>query len=508
MAGAAALVVLAYAPILAAGFVWDDVDHVAANPRIERWSAAREYFSRAEGRYHRPLVFLSYAAEYQLWGRSAAAYHATNVGLHLLNALLLAVAVRRCGLAPSVAVAAALLFGLHPVQTEAVAYVSGRTDLLVTCGALSAWVVLLGAGSAWRRGAAAALAAVASALAKESGYALALLVPWLAWRRETRMGERVAAALPTLMALSLVLALRPAALPSLGDVDVQWSRLAAVGSALLGYASLLAWPATLMVDRLTVPPATTAGAGLALAALAGCALLVVLGLRRGGTTADWIAWSVAFYLPVANLVALYPAIAERALFTPEHNLYPVAAGLAVLAAVALGRGAARLAARRAGLLRYAWFALLALLAARTALRAADWRDEKTLFGGAVAAGSRSPRVHYNLGNALLQRDELAAASGAFESAVRLAPGDGRAWANLGIVRQRQGDLLAALEAEERAATLLPADPVVRENLAALHLARGDLGAARAAFAEALRLDPTRHRARRALQALEAMAGSR
>jgi tetratricopeptide (TPR) repeat protein len=227
-----------------------------------------------------------------------------------------------------------------------------------------------------------------------------------------------------------------------------------------------------------------------------------------------VVWIVCFYLPAANLIPIYPAIADWALFTPEHNLYVPLAGLALLAGCgadvlwsgtpareSIGARHLVLAPRYGRVLQPIAAAVLLALAARTALRVLDWRDELTLFRSAAAAGSRSPRVHFNLGNLQLARGDLAAAAASFETAVRWEPRDGQAWGNLAVVRQRRGDVEGALAAYSNSLRLRPGAPAVWENLASLHIARGDLAAARRSLTAALRLDPTRAEARRALEAL-------
>ena len=102
--------------------------------------------------------------------------------LHVVNTLLLITLARRSGVSETAALLAAAGFALHPVQTEAVAYVSGRTDLLMTTGALASCTILLGPGAPLARGIAAAGAGAVAMLSKETGYALLLLWPWLAWR--------------------------------------------------------------------------------------------------------------------------------------------------------------------------------------------------------------------------------------------------------------------------------------------------------------------------------------
>ena len=249
-----------------------------------------------------------------------------------------------------------------------------------------------------------------------------------------------------------------------------------------------------------MPSAAPALAG-GLLVLALASVLAAWGLARRGAVADWTAWSVAFYLPVANLVALYPAIADRALFAPEHNLYAPLAGLGVLVGLGVARAGATMSpsGRRA-----AWVGTLVVLATWTVLsagRCLAWRDEERLFGSAVAAGSSSPRVWYNYGNTLLQRGAAAAAAAAFSGAAERAPRDAAIWMNLGVAEQRQGSYDAAERAYRRAAELAPRDAQIFENLGTLYLARGDLDAARSAFTTALEIDPGRPTSRRALAAI-------
>jgi tetratricopeptide (TPR) repeat protein len=493
---------LAYLPALSSPFVWDDVPHITRNPSLANWSGALAHFGRPEGRYHRPIVFLSYFLDRALWGTAPVGFHLTNLLLHVLNVLLLVAVARRSGVSVAAALAAGTLFGLHPIQTEAVVYVSGRTDLLVAAAGLLAWrVMLAGVRPALRAFALSAAIAVA-ALAKESGFALIPFMTWLALNCPVTRRERLAVLAPVVATGLVLLALRggmPAA-----DLPADLLRhLGGAGVALAVYARLLLWPSDLQVDRLTVLPATPVEEAFGLAVLALAAGLVLWGLCRGTRpVAGWTLWAAVFYLPVANLLPLYPAIAAYALFTPEHNLYVPLAGIAVLIGLGLERLIGAASARR----RWAALATALLvtgaLGARTYARGADWQSEERLYAAAVRSGSRSPRVYYNLANIRLERGDAAEAAALYEAALRLAPGDGQSWTNLGVARERLGDLDGARDAYENAARLLPANAMVWENLGALHIARGDLDAARRALGRALAIDPTRPNARAALDTLE------
>ena len=207
-----AAVTVVYLPSLLNGLVWDDLLQIAANPRLQSLAAARSYFGALEGPYYRPLVFVSYAVEHRLWGAGAFGAHVINLALHLLNTGLVVTLARRGGVAPAAALLGGAIFALHPLQSEAVAYVSGRTDLLMTSGALLSWLALGGGGSAWRRGLGAAAAGGIAMLSKESGFALLLLWPWWAWRRERGTVARLLVLAPGLALAALLLLARPGCL--------------------------------------------------------------------------------------------------------------------------------------------------------------------------------------------------------------------------------------------------------------------------------------------------------
>jgi protein O-mannosyl-transferase len=480
----ALLAIVPYLPALGAGFVWDDRLQIVGRIQVETLSASLASLAHAEGVYHRPLVFLGFALEQALFGGSAFAFHLANVLLHALNTTLVFAAGRRTGAQPWMAFVGAAIFALHPVQSEAVAYISGRTDLLMTAAALLALLAAHpGDGPArapWVDGLLAAMATAAAIASKETGYALALFLPWIAWRHRRGAAVRLAVAGPAVLVAIAAWILRPAAMPGGGGALEQL--LPRVGATLLTYGRLLVWPAALQVDRL-VPMATGTGAlALGLLALLVTAL-VAYGLSRRAAVSDWVAWSAAFYLPAANAWAIYPDIAGRALFVPEHNLYAPLAGIGMLLALA----AARLMERCPRLPARAWAAAAGVVAlawaGQTSARCLDWRDELTLFRAAAAAGSRSPRVWFNLGNGFMRAGRVAEAVPAYEQAIRLAPGDAEFWGNLGVARQKQGELEGAAEAYERSLRLEPTARVYA-NLASLEQLRGDVAAAQRAMRRA------------------------
>jgi hypothetical protein len=140
LVGAAALLV--YLPALTTWFLSDDFGILTLVRQAGGLSHPLEYFQvRFYDQYYRPLGLLSHALDWTLWGQNAAAFHATNIILHALSTMLVFVLGRRF-MDLTGAATAALLFGLHPANHEAVFWIAARFDLLATLFTLLALVCL------------------------------------------------------------------------------------------------------------------------------------------------------------------------------------------------------------------------------------------------------------------------------------------------------------------------------------------------------------------------------
>jgi tetratricopeptide (TPR) repeat protein len=499
-----------YASALGNDLVWDDRLTAAAGPDVAT------LLTRRTGGYYRPLVMLSFALERGMWGVSPLAFHAGNVVCHLAVAWLLGALVQSLGLGAGTALASALLFTAHPVQTEAVTYVSGRTDVLA---ALFVLLALL----AWRRAerpadrfALAGTAAFAAALlAKEIAVLmpLALLLP--AAHPAKRPPRPI---LPLALAAAWLVAWAATGGPGLHAAGLV-ARLPAVAIVALTYARLLVVPVPLHLERFTAVqgwPIPVAIAAWSLVTALGFGLVWLA--RRLPSGLFLLALAALAYLPGSGLIPVYPAIADRALFTPEHFLYLPLLGLAPLAAAAAARVAAawprarrpeprvgggpaaisRAATRRPLRQRAAprgesvsrgptshpgravLAAILAIWSVIVVRRNRDWRDEDTLFRHTLAYDPPAARVWFNLGNLSLAAGRLDEARRLYEAALAREPHDAGAHLNLGITLQRQGERAAA-EAEYRRA--IASDP----RLAEAYRALATLLAARGETAEAARL---------------------
>lgn len=186
-------VLCVYLRTLEGPFLWDDrqlvverLDELARTTPREAFS--RPFFQERAGfqasTYYRPLVTLSLAVDARLHGANASGFHLTNVLLHTINTWLLYSLARRWGARPAAAALVASAWALQPRSTEAVAWISGRTDVLATSFVLAA--LLLYRADDWKRRGTAALLLLFGLLSKEvalAGYAAVLALLW-STRRE------------------------------------------------------------------------------------------------------------------------------------------------------------------------------------------------------------------------------------------------------------------------------------------------------------------------------------
>lgn len=494
-----------YGPGVGNELVWDDRIHVLGSPAVReaRW---QEIATRPVGSYYRPVVFATFALEAGLAGAAPSVFHATNVVLHASASCLLLATALALGAGRGMALSGSLLFALHPVQSEAVLYVSGRTDVLAAVFALGA-LLLHARGAGWSGRVSLPFARLGAALCfalalgcKESVAAIPLAFAvgdrWFGsegWRAGLRGLWPYAG---VLLAYAGLRASLPGEGLDIAALQAGGLRPAAALAALADYARLLVVPVGLHLERFaSAEPGWRVLAGAAVfAGLLACAW------RAGPFVRFWMVWSALAYLPTANLVPVYPGLPAGVVFAPEHFLYLPWAGLAMTLAPA--------AAPRVGP-RVAVVALTGVLLAWTVVlhdRARDWRDEETLFRHTLAHAPESARVRLNLGNLYLARGQTRRAAAEFDAGLAHHPEDTGLLTNAGIAWMSLGRYAPAEQALRRALSLEPDDAQTWANLAALYGTTGRWEEARRAYANALARDPANADAREGWRRLEKLLG--
>ena len=547
-----AVACLPYLPSLHAPFVFDDHDAILGNRSIRSLATALKP-DPGQPTLRRPVINLSLALNYAISGDRPWSYRLVNVAAHGVNALLLwlwlralgSVGWRLGGQAPP-AFPLALLWAAHPLHTEAVAYITQRTETFAVMAILfTLWAAANSQRSRQpRRWRAAALAACLVGVGcKEIIYAAPPLVALQGWLLREEPGHPasrgrglfLAALFATWVPLGFLIA-RGGGGDGIGTEGgvTSWRYLCTQAGVILHYLRLSVWPHPLSISH-----AWPISDGLArawpqalavVAALAGAGGLLIR--RRGLALPAW-----AFFLvlaPTSSVVPIYTEVAaERRTYLPLAALLWVAWAIARPVVSQPGRWSRGL---RTGLLAVA----LVFMVLGTLNRLRDYETEEGLWRSALAVNGRNPTALNNLAATLhglskAQPDRrpslLAQAVTLYERSAELRPRSST-WRNLGLsyaalgrhedavrayasawdpqapsaaLLNDWGNALARLnrfeeawKAYQKAMELDPRRPDTHANLGAALLAAGRPAQALEALERALALNPLDPQARRNL----------
>jgi tetratricopeptide (TPR) repeat protein len=471
------LVLAAFSSALGGGFVWDDDRYVTHNPLLtEEDGFFRIWFSRDHPSQYFPLVYSSFWVERRLFGLDPFGYHLNNILLHATNALLLLFLLRRMGLAG--AWIGAVLFAVHPVQVESVAWITERKNLLSLLLSLLSlhafWSSL--SGGTWSRRAygASILLFVLALLAKTTACTLPAALVILCWIRRRRLESRMWVAVAPYVLLGLAMGLftvwwehdKQGLHPDAGLLTLL-DRVLLACRAVFFYLEKIVWPFSLSFSypRFTID-ATSPVQWIPPAALF---LLVVAGIlfrkRIPGEVGAALLFFVATLSPLLGLISLYTFYYT---FVADHYQYMACIGPLALAGGLLARLIAR-RARAGATLAFLWIACLAVL---TFHQCRIYATPEALWSDTLDKNPASWLAHTNLGTLRQAEGRIAEATHHFREARRLNPDAYRTWFNLGSALQLGGDLDEAVRCFREALRLRPEAPDVHGNLGlALH-ARG------------------------------------
>lgn len=527
-------VVLLYLPALRNGFVgWDDDIYVYNNPQIRSLAPssllrAFTHVHAASGNWH-PLTMVSHAVDYAIWGLRPLGHHLTSILLHGLNAaLVVLVAVRvlqaraagRALSRPAVlaaGAAAGLLFGLHPLRVESVAWVSERKDLL------SALFYLLGVLSYLRYARRAAVATwprtdqcylatllcfVLSLLSKPMALSfplVLLIIDWYPLRRLENAGVRrlllekipfflldLGLATVTVLAQRASGAFRPLAEVTLGTRVLVATKAAAMYLAKTvlprGLLPFYSYPmhVSLLSWDFGVPVVVMA------AAVVACLATV----KRQPVFAAVLASYLVVLLPVLGIVQIGPqSMADRYTYLPSVSLVAfVAAGFGLLwdglpVASAWWKKATVLTA---GLL------LLGLLSWQSVRQIGVWKNSETLWSHVLAHEPWNTEAYNNRASYYYDRGEYEKALADYDSALRVQPSLGPAHASKrrsayfndrAVTYVRLGRYAEALADESQAISLRPMEASNYFNRGNIYFLAGRYPEARDDFDRAIAASP-------------------
>jgi Tfp pilus assembly protein PilF len=511
---AALVTFIAFIPALGNGFVnWDDPAYVYENTYIRsidlaflKWAAKAVVASN----WH-PLTMLSHAADYSFWGLDAWGHHLTSVALHSLNtSLVMVLTVWLAGLALTSGVqrvsideayrralytglVASLLFGLHPLRVESVAWVAERKDVLSTFFfLLSILAYLRYATSGERRArisyATALLLFLLALLSKPMAISLPfvlLIIDFYPLDRAFWEGRRILIEKLPFFALGAISAgLTLWAQHSGGAIGTLEAhpigvRLIIAVRAVGFYLYKMVWPTELAPyypHPVEAALLDTEFAGAVILFIA-ITLICVLLLRRTRLFAAVWAYYLITLAPVLGIIQVgTQAAADRYTYLP--GLAPTMLVAATAALVLKGVGKKRTAAATTAVLVIILFAFCSLTVRQTTV----WKDSVTLWTYVIEYYQYTPEAdmarilaYYNRGKAHDLKGELTKALEDYDRVIVLSPGNVDAYINRGTAHARAGSLKRALWDFDKAVSLDQKDAhaYLNRGLARLALGRID-----------------------------------
>jgi tetratricopeptide (TPR) repeat protein len=524
--------VLPYLQTLRFGFVnYDDPGHVSENPVVRAgltpsglaWACGLGGPVPDARWYNWPLTWLSHMADVSLFGSWAGGHHLTSVALHAVNAALVVAFIRSLGLPAAAAMFCGVVFAVHPVQVESVAWVSERKTLVSGCFMLLALLVYVTAGrrccAAGPQTTAMSSAAVLTwtglgglaLLGKPMAVVLPVLLllldlwPLRRWAAgNVRHNARFVVEKLPLFALALATGLwtiqaqrQAGAVRDLDDFPLA-ARLANAVCATAEYLGMLVWPVNLAVFY---PHPGWRPAWQVLLATAVLAMISWASWRRRkhepALLVGWL-WFLVSLAPMIGVIQVgNQSLADRYLYLAM--LGPIIAVVGSLVDFASRSPSRAAQARRqdarpwhslaGGPWAWATVAVAMVCLPLTWRQAGVWRDSLTLFSHALATGHESAVARNNLGLALTELGRPGDALPHLRRAVELRGVDAGAWFNLGNACAAVGDLPAAVEALRRALDVDPDRFKAWNNLGIVLVLGGDPAAAEAAWRQSLAIRP-------------------
>lgn len=488
---AAALVAgVVYANALANGFAQDDVGLIARNPAAHSIEAAwaarfRPYWPPQDGAIaglYRPVTTLTYAVDWVVAAGRPWWFHLSNLVLHAVaTALVVLVAVE--WLTPLGALAAGLVFAVHPVHVEAVANVVGRAELLAGIGILAAVL----AARRYRRATRALerrlwLGGVVMVLAfglfsKEHAVVTIAVIALDHWLTGDRWGREAVALYVAVGTVSLAWfwVWRAVAGPYAGPAEaavfrgLDWrQRLATAVPVQWDVLRLLAWPFSLSsgYDPQVIPQRLAWGWLASGAVVVGVAILALgAGLaRRAPAVAFGVLAGAVSITPTSNLVlASGVALAERTLY-----LATIAPAFVVGWLVVRTWDTRVRRATGAGLVL-----LLVAFAVQTFTRTPFWRDTRTVMINDYLEHPEDYRAHIRVARSFEELKQVSTAEREYLWAWELFPADANVADHLVRVARETGDVRLALWAAKRGLAVEPTNTVLASLLADVYVMAGE-----------------------------------
>jgi protein O-mannosyl-transferase len=494
----AGLTFLAYFPSLGGGFILDDKVLLTQNPLIKASNGLFELWCTTKGADYWPLTYSTFWLEWRLWGMNPMGYHVVNVVLHICCCFAIWAILRK--LSVPGAFFAALLFALHSVNVESVAWISQRKNLMAMVFFLLSilWYLKSEEHSSplrqkmdrwyWLS----LLAFLAAMLSKGSVAILPLLLILILWWQRPLSWRDLLLILP-FFAIAAILTAINIWFQSHGTGgafrQVSWEcRLLGAGGAIWFYL----YKAGLPLHLLFVFPQWQIDATNPLWWLPLAAAVIVSGVfwhyRNGWGRPLLFAWGF-FCIALLPVMGFIDASFMEFSLVADHYQHLALIAVVALAAALWNVLRDRVPETNRWAVNCLAVGLLALLAAQTWRQNGDYRNEIALYEATLAKNPNSAMAHYSLGVALVDEERWPAAKEHFAQALKFKPDYYEAHNNLGGILALEKHYQEAIYQYRQALRLNPNFAQAHNNLGSSLMNVGRFSDAILEFQEAVRCQP-------------------
>src|SRR5215831_20548263 len=504
----AAVTMVAYRPAWHGGFLWDDDDYIIKNELLtapDGWQ--RIWLSLDSPSQYFPFTYSTFRIEHALWGLNTTGYHWVNLLLHVANALLVWAVLARLKVSGSWL--AALIFELHPVQVESVAWITERKNVLMGFFfllTLLAWIAIVDERTRrpWIFYCLALVFYVLALSAKATACTLPAALFLILWLQEKPITIRRLTQIVPFVVLGIGIGLlavwweryhqgtNRGVFTFLGPIE----RILVASRAVWFYLSKIFWPSNL---TFIYPKWNISGADLIdyvwlLAGFAACVAIYFVRRYFGRSVEVAAAFFVATLTPVLGFVMLFTF---RYTFVADHYQYLACIGPIALASAGIVSLSDKFAHYRA-VIGSAALLVVASLATLTWRQAATYSDIETLWRTTLAKNPECWMAHTNLGLVLSQKGQIDDAIAHYRSALQMQPDWWDAEYNLGTALLAKGQVDEASLHCEKAVSMRPTDPDAQVSLGNLLHQKGRIDEAIAHYQKAMMLQPDHFFARNGL----------
>lgn len=496
---------LVYLNALRNGFVWDDMVLIADNEGIKKWDSfpenfVRDFFDTTDDTiefkygYYRPIISLSYMIDYALWGIEPRGFHLSNIIFHTMSCILVYLIFNSLFNNRSISIITSLLFACHPIHTESVTWISGRTDIIAGMFFLAAFYLYQkaihsplaseGNGSLRNRKrvklfftkskifyACSIILFALAMLCKEMVATLPFLIiaythyfvgskNWRQWKTSLPLS------IPYFFVILLygiirfvILGIHTVDNPGGEEMKGFYPTTLSFAKTIFIYLFKLIYPVHLsayiqnpMSFSLSEPAAILSVFGVAILIF----LLVWLKKRWAG-----MSFLILFYLvtllPLSNFIRI-SAPWDMGFVTAERFLYIPSLGFCGIISVLLIT-AWKAWKRSFSLLRYTtislFIALLIFYSGQTLLRNRDWIDEKTFFSKTLKEAPNAALLHHAMGNVYVREENYEKALEYYHNSLELYPLYHAAYNNIGTIYSKHALYDEAITAFKEAIKINP-----------------------------------------------------